>query len=195
MSSRCRLPDFFLVGAPKCGTTSLAQWLSEHPEVFFSPVKEPHFFNTDASNRKIRSRDAYAALFSGVESRHLAVGEGSVWYLYSDAAVPRILEANSRARFIVMLREPIAMLRSLYLQQRWAGNENAGSLEEAWRLQDARRAGRKVPLLCANPDQLQYGRICSLGWQVDRLLGRAEFVCIVISCPMWLRCLMTWYEE
>jgi hypothetical protein len=66
------------------------------------------------------------------------------------------------------------MFRSLYIQQVWAGNENARSAQEAWELQDQRLIGRKVPFLCANEAHLQYGLICSLGWQVDRLLSRVD---------------------
>ncbi|MCH9035408.1 MAG: sulfotransferase [Planctomycetes bacterium] len=43
-------PDFFIVGAPKCGTTSLYEYLRQHPEVFMSRIKEPHFFGRDLSH-------------------------------------------------------------------------------------------------------------------------------------------------
>src|SRR5579862_4386701 len=44
-------PNFFIIGAPKSGTTALSQYLGTHPNVFFSRVKEPHFFDLDASKR------------------------------------------------------------------------------------------------------------------------------------------------
>jgi hypothetical protein len=46
-----RLPDFFLMGAPKCGTTSLHQYLGQHPGLYMSPIKEPHFFSDEVRVR------------------------------------------------------------------------------------------------------------------------------------------------
>ena len=46
-----RIPDFFIVGAPKCGTTAMYQWLQAHPEVFV-PVKEIHYFGRDLDHRR-----------------------------------------------------------------------------------------------------------------------------------------------
>jgi hypothetical protein len=40
-------PQFFIVGAPKCGTTAMCHYLSQHPEIFISTPKEPHFFDTE----------------------------------------------------------------------------------------------------------------------------------------------------
>lgn len=56
-------PNFFIIGAPKCGTSTLAWWLSQHPQVWFSPIKEPHFFNDDSAFRQIRTQAAYDRLF------------------------------------------------------------------------------------------------------------------------------------
>jgi Sulfotransferase family len=66
-------PNFFILGAPKCGTTSLAVWLSEHPHIYM-PQKEPHFFNTD-HRRFLNSRVGYERLFAGANERHRVVGE------------------------------------------------------------------------------------------------------------------------
>ena len=58
-----RKPNLFLIGAPKCGTTSLASYLSDHPQIFVSDPKEPHFFNTDSENRKTWNWEEYEAIF------------------------------------------------------------------------------------------------------------------------------------
>jgi len=84
-------PNFFILGAPKCGTTSLAMWLSEHPNIFMCPIKEPHYFNTDGLQR-IKTLEQYESLFTDAKPEHVAVGEASTHYLYSKEAVPRILE-------------------------------------------------------------------------------------------------------
>lgn len=96
-------PNFFIIGAPKCGTTSLAHWLAQHPEVFMSPVKEPHYFSTDFPLTSWRDPDDYHSLFEGADTHHKAVGEASVWYLRSREAVPQIEAHYPGARYIVML--------------------------------------------------------------------------------------------
>ena len=166
------LPNFFIVGAPKCGTTSLARWLSEHPHVFFSKIKEPHYFSTDLSNRSVVSRKQYDRLFGGVTWAHRAVGEGSTWYLYSRDAVPAIERIIPNARYIVMTREPVAMAHSLYHHNVRSLYEDQPSFEQAWRLQEERARGRLVPSTCVEPTVLQYQDVCSLGTLLQRLLDQ-----------------------
>jgi hypothetical protein len=62
LGSELRKPNFFILGAPKCGTTSLAEWLGTHPNIFLSAVKEPHFFNTD-DRRGVMTLATYEDLF------------------------------------------------------------------------------------------------------------------------------------
>lgn len=162
-------PNFFILGAPKCGTTSLAAWLAEHPEIFLSPVKEPHFFNSD-HRRLTTSLRNYEALFAKSDERHRAVGEASVWYLASSAAVTNILEYNPQAKFIVMLRNPVDMAPSLHEEMVFTGREDVSDFIEAWNLQDDRRGGRRLPAMVWEPAFVQYGEACSLGRQVARLL-------------------------
>jgi hypothetical protein len=165
-------PNFFILGAPKCGTTALAGWLAEHPQVFMAPIKEPHFYSTDLGNRRVRTRDAYRRLFRGAGRNHRAVGEASVWYLFSDSAVPNLLADHPDARCIVCLRNPVTMAPSLHNQHVRAGNENQPDFARAWALQEARGRGEDVPRLCPDSQLLQYGPACSLGSQLARLYAR-----------------------
>lgn len=164
-------PGFFLLGAPKCGTTSLARWLAAHPQVFLSPVKEPHFFSTDLANRNVTTEAGYRRLFDAAGPGHLAVGEASTWYLFSRDAVPNILKAVPDARFIVMTRDPVEMARSLHHHNLRVLHEDEPDFARAWALQAERRAGRHIPPDCTEPAFVQYGAACSLGAQVARLLG------------------------
>lgn len=164
-------PNFFIIGAPKCGTTSLAAWLADHPNIYMSPTKEPHFFNTD-HKRFINSLSSYERLFEGVTERHRAVGEASVWYLYSADAVANILAYNPDARFIVLLRNPIEMAPSLHEELVFTGREDVADFASAWTLQEVRRHGAHLPRMVWEPKYLQYGDLCSLGAQVERLFGR-----------------------
>lgn len=163
-------PNFFIIGAPKCGTTALASWLAEHPHVFMSPVKEPHYYNTDL-RRTITSEVEYQRLFAGAKGQHIAVGEASVLYLYSAEAVPQVLSDAPDARFVVMLRNPVEMAPSLHEQLYFTFNEDVEDFRAAWYLQQDRASGNQLPKASTEPALLQYGRICGLGCQVKRLLA------------------------
>ena len=162
-------PNFFILGAPKCGTTSFASWLEEHPRIYMSPTKEPHYFNTD-HKRYLNSLEGYERLFAGATENHLAVGEASVWYLYSAVAVPNILAYNPAAKFIVILRNPIDMAPSLHEELVFTGREDVADFARAWELQEQRRRGENLPRMVVEPKLVQYRDLCSLGQQVERLL-------------------------
>lgn len=162
-------PNFFIIGAPKCGTTSLAAWLAEHPNIFMSPIKEPQFFNKDGLTTTATLED-YEALFASAGTEHIAVGEASAHYLYSREAVPGILDYNPDAKFIVCLRNPIEMVQSLHSGRVWQGRDNVKDFAQAWRLQEDRKMGKHIPRAARrDPERLQYGAYCRLGEQLSRL--------------------------
>ncbi len=163
-------PNFFIVGAPKCGTTSLAAWLAEHPDVFIPAMKEVHYFNTD-EERVVTTPEAYEALYDRARPDQIARGDASVWYLYSRTAIPNIARYAPQARHIVMLRNPIAMAPSLHEQLVFSGVETVTDFAEAWALQGTRREGRDLPRGCLHPRRLQYGEACRLGAQLQRMLA------------------------
>lgn len=167
-------PNFFILGAPKCGTTSLATWLSEHPQIYMSPKKEPHFFNNDENHIVTPTLELYEKLFLNVTATHKAIGEASVWYLHSDSAVPNIERYSPNARYVVCLRNPVEMVYSLHEQQIVNGNENVINFENAWRLNENRLKGKSVTRLCREPRHLSYGNACRLGDQLERLLSRID---------------------
>jgi hypothetical protein len=168
-----RKPNFFIIGAPKCGTTSLWTWLVSHPNIFVPPEKEPHYFNTDDARRGVTSLEQFEALFRDVREEHVAVGEASVWYLSSRSAVRNILQYQPNARFIVIVRNPIEMAPALHGQMLLAGLENVLDFSEAWHLQESRRRGERLPAFTWAQRRLLYGEACSLGAQVERLLSMA----------------------
>lgn len=167
-------PNFFIVGAPKCGTTSLANWLRQHPQVFFSDPKEPFYFCPDITSSLWPTLDKYEQLFDGACERHRAVGEGSTSYLLSKIAVPRILAYEPEARFIVMLRSPLEMALSLHSELVFQLYEDITDFESAWRAQQQRRRGKRIPKHCRAPALLQYGNVCQLGEQLERLYREAQ---------------------
>jgi hypothetical protein len=141
-------PNLFIVGAPKCGTTSLAAYLRTHPDIFVSNPKEPHFFAVDLPRPHPRNfiydENKYLELFSGSDKRTVRC-EASTWYLYTPGAADRIKRFSSDARIIIMVRHPVDMMFSLYSHRKYAGDEDAPTFEEAVGLEAMRKQGKYLP--------------------------------------------------
>jgi len=163
-------PDFFIIGAPKCGTTSLASWLSRHPNIFMSPMKEPNYFNTDEQVRFRPSQKRYESLFKSSNTQHRRIGEASTRYFASRQAIKNILDYSPDAQFVVMLRNPVEMAPSLHAQTVFKGDDDVVDFEQAWQLQGVRAAGKRLPADCVDPGLCQYGYICELGRHLERIL-------------------------
>lgn len=163
-----RFPDFYILGAPKAGTSSLAQYLDDHPGIFVSKPKEPRYFADDFADRPITDEQVYLDLF--VEADDGAIlGEATTDYLVSEVAVDRILAVRPDARFVVMLRNPIEMAPAMHAQERKNGYETIADPAEAFDAIERRKAGRDLPALCNEPKRLFYDDRCSLGAQMERL--------------------------
>lgn len=170
-----QLPDFFILGAPKCGTTAMAAYLSENPEVLFSNPKETNFFNTDHEEQELfKSIDEYLDFAFPVKEGAKIKGEGSVWYLFSEEAVLNILSLKADAKFVVMLREPSELVYALHSTYLLGVMENEEDFEKAWRLQNDRAKGHALPPTCPEPKLLQYGMVGKLGEQVEKLLEQVS---------------------
>ena len=113
--------DFFIVGAPKAGTTSLYHYLNEHPQVEMSSQKEPDYFSDKAiheqgmyyGKNRVNTLDKYESLF--VQKESVVYGESSVSYLFYDNVAEDIKKYNPNAKIIIMLRNPIERAFSHYL--------------------------------------------------------------------------------
>ena len=166
-----RLPNFFIVGAPKAGTSALSEYLGQHPNIFMAKPKESHFFADDLPGmRTAHSLEQYLALFEPASDTHIAVGEASVWYLFSSTALHNIRKFNPAARIILMLRNPIELVYSLHSQSLMSTDEDLPDFRAAWRLQDERAAGRHIPETCREPALLQYRYTGLLGKQLQNAL-------------------------
>ena len=166
-------PDFFIIGAPKSATTALWHYLSRHPDVFMPELKEPHYFSSDLKFGRIKTQQQYIDLFKEAEIQHLRVGEASVYYLYSDTAVPNIECFNPNAKYIVSVRNPVEMAVSLHAEQ-LGSIENIRDFRQAWAATDSRRNGVNIPAFCDEPRLLLYDEICQVGKQLTRLLSRVD---------------------
>src|SRR5262249_437877 len=100
----------------------------------------------------------------------LAIGEASAWYMHSPVALPKIKQELPNIKLIIMLRNPVELVRSLHSDMVWICFDNEPDFERAWQLQEERRAGRHVPKLCQATSFLQYRDIGLLSRHVRRLL-------------------------
>ena len=167
-------PNFFIIGAPKCGTTSLAAWLGDHPEIYMSPVKEPHFFSLDFNRGVIKTQEDYDRLFEGAEPHHKAIGEASTEYLYSSRAIDEIERKYPGSRYIVMIRNPVDMAFSLYNYEYQGGRETIDDFYVAWQKSPERRTGQFVSKWCRDSKCLDYQGLSLFGEQLERLLDKVD---------------------
>jgi hypothetical protein len=137
-----------------------------------SEIKEPHFFAKDLGTYpRIKTLEEYIAMFAGSSSRHLRVGEASVYYLRSSTAIPNLYQFNPEARIIAMLRNPVDMLHSLHSQLLYVAEEVESDFETAWRLQERRSRGLDLPPRSRGAFLVQYQQLGQLGTQTQRLLS------------------------
>jgi len=167
----------FIVGAPKCGTTSLYTWLKQHPDVFMPEyIKEPGYFCTDfhEESKQNNSFDYFAApteekykeLFQDAAG-HDIIGEASAMYLHSEVTAENIAEFNPQAKIIIMLRVPVQQMHSFYYQSVKTGMETATSFRQALKLQDKRAEGQNLPKN-RYPSSYQYFDIANYHKQIER---------------------------
>ena len=125
------LPNFFIIGTPKAGTTSLYNYLKSHPDIFMSPKKEPNFFSfQDIGNQKlyypeknIKSVELYKILFKNAKNK-IAIGDASVSYLFYEQVPKRIKKIVPNAKIIIILRQPTSRAFSHYLMDSRLGLVN-----------------------------------------------------------------------
>jgi hypothetical protein len=161
-------PDFFIVGAPKCGTTSLHAWLCRHPALHM-PVKEPGFFSQDILPLGKMLHD-YLPLYSAARPGQL-IGESTPKYLFSSLGLQHIKRLNPRARILAVLRPPVELVHSFHGQMLREGEENERSFERAWRLVPQRREGRMLPRTCRGAALLDYPAWGELGTRLKEVFS------------------------
>ena len=120
------LPNFFLIGTQKGGTTSVYHYLDQHSEIFMCPEKEPFYFMAEgmenASETYITDLNEYASLFTSVRNEK-AIGEATTLYLSCPWVPGRIRETiGSEVKFIAILRNPVERAWSHYLMHARKGH-------------------------------------------------------------------------
>ncbi|MBD3368988.1 sulfotransferase [Candidatus Fermentibacteria bacterium] len=144
LSARLKMvPSFLVIGAQKCGTTSLYAALRQHPSCRMPRKKELHFFDT----RFHLGMSWYLSYFPFRHGDGAITGEVSPYYLFHPAVPGRVRATLPEAGFIVMLRNPVDRAYSHYSMQRQRGIEDAESFEEAVRREKDRIGGEEEKLL------------------------------------------------
>lgn len=150
------IPNLFIVGEPRSGTTSLYYYLKQHPEIYMCPVKEPHYFAQDLHMEHdmlhkdkriafpIRNEKEYIKLFKPTKN-HKVIGEASTTYLWSKVAAREIYKFNPSAKIIAMFREPVSYLYSLYKFHYALNIEDIPDFIDALNAESDRRNMRRIP--------------------------------------------------
>src|SRR5215469_6487610 len=148
------LPNFLVIGAAKCGTDSLCNYLGQHPQVYISQNKEPNFFVAEGQrtipyqgpgdqkvltdwDMWVSTLDRYEALFADVTTEK-AIGEGTTWYLYDERAVQKIHDYVPSARLIAVVRNPVDRAYSAYTMLLRDGREPLRDFAQALDAEDER---------------------------------------------------------
>jgi len=143
------VPDFFVVGHHKSGTTALYEMLRRHPQIFMPALKEPRFLAADlralvpSTPQQPATLEEYLALFEQAAPDQLA-GEASPGYLRSRTAARAIHALQPDARIIAILREPSSFVRSMHLQMLQEHVEREHDLRKAFAAEEIERAGQRV---------------------------------------------------
>lgn len=154
------MPNFLIIGAAKSGTTALYHYLKQHPQIYMSPMKEPHFFafegqklefqgpssDQEALNRaSITDIETYRSQFQGV-TNEVAIGEASAMYLYIPEAPERIHHYIPEAKLIAILRNPAERAYSAFSFLIREGREPLTDFAQALQAEERRIRQNWVPL-------------------------------------------------
>src|SRR5579885_942017 len=194
MPTDIRGPNLFLVGAPKCGTTSLYEYLRQHPQIYFPSAegdrywlaKEPCFFCPDlnmAPTASIKDKREFLQLYAGADNYKWR-GDASACALRSDAAPGLIKAFCPDARILVLLRPPVEQMRSHHKQLLRVDWEDITDFHEAVAAGEDCDKGLRLPPKTSVPRSLNYSSFSCHAPQVERyfqLFGRDAVKVILLE--------------
>ena len=180
----------FIVGAPRCGTTTLSHFLKDHPAVRFPIVKEPHFFAQndlrDLTDKELREvvENKYLARFFQTGSGRRIAADASVTYLYTPEQLEPIMRLWPDSRFVIALRDPLTMLPSLHQRLLFLGIETIGTFERAWTAARASIDSRSTSRPLVDPRWLRYDEAARFATYLERLfavVGRDRCLVVILD--------------
>lgn len=162
-------PNLFLIGAPKAGTSAVANTLSLHPEIYLSERKEPRFFDAPVfydypEDYPIKSVEQYLSLFEGGRGLKYRL-DASVFNMYSKQSIAEILKFNPKSKFILIVRDPVEASVSMHKQRlkyiEQSMRELSSNFMDCWNLLESRRMGEGFPRGCRNRFIFRYDLLYS----------------------------------
>lgn len=161
-------PNFFLVGAAKCGTTAMNDYLKQHPEIFVAPRKEIHFFGRDLTVTYGRPTEREYLRYFAEAGDAKRRGESSVWYLLSKCAADEIKAFSPEARILIMLRNPVDVLHSLHSEHIFRGYDDIEDFAAALDAEPDRKKGLRIPKTTGVVEAVFYREVIRYAEQVPR---------------------------
>lgn len=147
-------PNFFIAGVPKAGTTSLHEYLKQHPQIFMPDYKEPNYF---VHGNGVEKWVDYLALFKDATGKK-AIGESSAGYCYCEESPGWIKSVLGNVKIIILLRNPARRAFSLYGWMVREGYEDAPTFAEALEREPVRLCDPAFRAQCPQffPDYLYF---------------------------------------
>jgi hypothetical protein len=173
-------PNFFMVGAPKCGTTAIYAYLKQHPDVFMPYFKEPNYFCRDMHKESdrhygskkyfsIRTEKQYMELYKDWDGQKM-IGDATPDHLYSKEAAKHIYEFNPKAKILIFVRDPVDFIYSFHSQALFFSGEWEKDFRKALGLEEQRKKGKKIPPGVSFPSFLFYSERVKFSEQIKRYL-------------------------
>lgn len=165
------IPNLFILGAPKSGTTALANNIAQHKDIFISEQKEPRFFDAHTfydfeEDYPIKNLETYLSLFDSkgaIASKYRL--DASVFNMYSEKSIDDILKLSPNAKFVLLLREPVSATLSMHKQRLGYADtkmrEISDHFMECWGKLEERKVGRGYPKNCRNKFLFRYDLLYS----------------------------------
>jgi hypothetical protein len=172
-------PSVFIVGAPKCGTSSLRNYLKQHPDIFMAPRKEMHYFESDLHKESdqfhhkrlsfpIRTEKQFVDGFKEATDEKF-LGEATPTYLVSKTSAKEIYDFNPDAKVIAILREPVSMLYSFHSQLVFNQDEDIEDFRRALAIEPRRKKDWKlISRNAVTPTLVYYSEFVKYARQIER---------------------------
>ncbi len=165
-------PNLFVIGAPKSGTSAFVDGLAQLDEIFVPKIKEPRFFDAftyydDEADYQYKSINSYLELYDFDSSRTSKYRvDGSVFNMYSEKSIKNILSLSPNAKFVLIIRDPISSVKSMFLQRMKHANkekrEISNKFSDCWKsLIQRRNDGDCFPEGCRNKFLFRYDLLYS----------------------------------
>lgn len=185
------IPNLFIIGAPRSGTTSIYYQLSCHPEIFCPKIKEPKYFASDIyyddpRDYPFKLLTDYLKIYDNKESSLSKFRvDGTVFAMYSINSIKNILTLNKNAKFILILRDPLEASKSMHNQRLKSFDKSLREVSDdfyiCWDYLKIRKLGSGYPLNCKNKFLFRYDLLYRYELylpQIQRLVSRENLLFI-----------------